>query len=81
VGTLARTAAAPRRATRRGATATGFQVLEVWESRSDFERYNEEVVLPVMRRMAAGRRDPAPQQDIQEFDVHGLVLAGGRVVA
>ena len=63
------------------ATATGFQVLEVWESRSDFERYNDEVVLPVMQRMAAGSPDPVPQQEIQEFDLHGLVLADGRVVA
>ena len=63
------------------ATATGFQVLEVWESRAHLDRYNEEVVLPVMQRMAQGQAGPAPEQTVEEFDVHGLVLAGADVIA
>jgi hypothetical protein len=61
-------------------TATGFQVLEVWRSRAHFDRYNHHVVRPAMADMAAGRDGPAPQQAIEEFDVHGLVLDGGKVL-
>jgi hypothetical protein len=61
-------------------TATGFQVLEVWESRSHFDRYNEQVVLPAVAQMSAGQPAPGPQQTVEEFQVHGLVLADGRVV-
>ena len=61
-------------------TATGFQVLEVWQSRAHFDRYNDEIVLPAVAELAAGQPGPAPQQAIEEFQVHGLVLAGGNVV-
>jgi hypothetical protein len=62
------------------ATATGFQVLEVWQSQAHFERYNEQVVLPAVADLSAGQSGPAPQQAIEEFQVHGLVIAGGNVV-
>jgi hypothetical protein len=61
-------------------TATGFQVLEVWQSRAHFDRYNEQVVLPSVASMATGQPGPAPQQAVEEFQVHGLVLNGGNVV-
>jgi hypothetical protein len=61
-------------------TTTGFRVVEVWQSRTHFERYNDEVVLPVIQRMTAGQDGPAPEQAIEAFDVHGLVLAGGTAV-
>jgi hypothetical protein len=61
-------------------TTTGFQVLEVWESRSHFDRYNDQIVLPSLERLTGGRPGPAPQQTIEEFDVHGLVLAGGKQI-
>jgi len=61
-------------------TATGFQVLEVWETRSHFDRYNKQVVLPTVDEMTAGQPGPGPQQAIEEFQVHGLVLADGRAV-
>jgi hypothetical protein len=59
---------------------TGFRVVEVWESRTHFERYNDEIVLPAIQRMAAGQPGPAPEQTIEPLDVRGLVLAGGQVV-
>ena len=62
------------------ATATGFQVLEVWESRDHFERYNADVVLPTAGRLAGAADGPGLRQDVTEFDVHGLVLAGGNAV-
>lgn len=61
------------------ATTTGFQVVEVWESRSHFERYNDHVVLPTMARLGAGQQGPAPEQSLEEFDVRGLVLTGAKV--
>jgi hypothetical protein len=61
-------------------TASGFQVLEVWESRSHFDRYNDEVALPAVEHLSAGQAGPAPQLAIEEFQVRGLVLEGGKVV-
>jgi hypothetical protein len=61
-------------------TATGFQVLEVWQSRAHFDRYNDQVVLPAVADLTAGQPGPAPQQAIEEFQVRGLVLKGGNVV-
>ena len=55
------------------ATADGFEVLEVWESREHFERYNRDVVGPVMADLAPGP-PPTPGQGYAEFDVRGLVL-------
>jgi hypothetical protein len=54
------------------ATETGFEVLEVWESREHFERYNNEVVFPIMADLAPGA--PSPNQAAVEFDVRGLVI-------
>lgn len=62
------------------ATATGFEVVEVWESKADADRFNAEVLGPVMARLAG---DHAPPQGPvpQEFDVRGLVIpAAGLVV-
>jgi hypothetical protein len=61
-------------------TTDGFQVLEVWESRSHFDRYHDQIVLPSMKRMTAGPPETAPQQTVEEFDVHGLVLPGKKQV-
>jgi hypothetical protein len=63
------------------ATAAGFQVLEVWESREHFERYNADVVLPAAGRLVGAGEGPELRQDVTEFEVRGLVLSGGDVVA
>ena len=54
------------------ATESGFEVLEVWESREHFERYNQEVVNPVMADLAPGA--PPASQAAVEFEVRGLVI-------
>jgi hypothetical protein len=61
-------------------TPTGFQVLEVWQSRAHFDRYNDHVVLPTVADLTAGQPGPTPQQAIEEFEVRGLVLDGRNVV-
>jgi hypothetical protein len=53
-------------------TETGFQILEVWESREHFERFNEEVLDPVVGQMFEGPLPdlPAPV----EFELRGLIM-------
>lgn len=60
-------------------THTGFQVIEVWESREQSDRYNAELVGPLVTRLAGGRVPSPDEQVVQEFDVHGLVLPEGGV--
>lgn len=55
------------------ATPSGFEVIEVWESREHFERYTREVVIPVMADVAPGQA-PSDDQGAVEFEVRGLVI-------
>jgi hypothetical protein len=60
------------------ATATGFQIIEVWESKEQCDRYNEELVLPAMRDVFGG---PPPQEPaVHEFEPRGLVIPGAAVM-
>ena len=58
------------------ATATGFQVVEVWDSREQYGRYDREVVQPIVAELSAGGPAPAGQPMVTEFEVRGLVLPG-----
>jgi hypothetical protein len=60
-------------------TPTGFQIIEVWESREPFERYSAELVTPVMARTLGGQ--PPPATVVEELDVRGLVLPRGGVAS
>ncbi|SDC95384.1 hypothetical protein SAMN05660690_3087 [Geodermatophilus telluris] len=53
-------------------TVDGFQVVEVWESREDFERCTAEVVGPLATELLEGR--PRRPTVVTEFEVRGLVL-------
>ncbi|NEK86617.1 hypothetical protein GCU60_12760 [Blastococcus saxobsidens] len=53
-------------------TGDGFQVVEVWESREDFERYSAEIVGPVATEVLHGR--PRRPTVVTPFAVRGLVL-------
>lgn len=61
------------------ATADGFQVIEVWRSAEDFQRYTEEIVRPAMVELFGAEAASAPT-DLEEFDVRGLVLQDDRIV-
>jgi hypothetical protein len=50
----------------------GFQVIEVWESAEQYDRYNRELVGPIMARLAQGRPVLPPEPTV--IDVHGLVV-------
>jgi hypothetical protein len=58
------------------ATAEGFQVIEVWESREQADRYDEEVVLPVIAQFSDGQ----PAAPRQEFEPRGLVVPSAQLV-
>ena len=61
----------------------GFQVIEVWESRTDFERYDAAVVQPVIEQLPGGPAGGAGGQgatEFTEFEVRGLVVPEGGVV-
>ena len=60
------------------ATETGFQVIEVWESKEHCDRFNETVVWPAMAPLTGDQ--PPPQPPITEFDVRGLVIPSAGVV-
>ena len=61
------------------ATAEGFQVIEVWESREQADRYDQEIVLPVIAQFSDGQpARPAPPR--QEFEPRGLVVPSANVL-
>ncbi len=62
------------------ATADGFQVIEVWETKDQFERYNRELIGPVVAELSGGQAPPEDGQTTEEFDVRGLVIPRGDVV-
>jgi hypothetical protein len=56
------------------ATEAGFQVLEVWESRDDFERYQAELVGPLLAEVTGAETLAGEEPVATEFGVRGLVL-------
>lgn len=56
------------------ATDDGFQVLEVWESRRAYDRYVDELLVPVMAELSGGRATRESGRTETPFEVHGLVL-------
>jgi hypothetical protein len=48
----------------------GFQVVEIWESKEHLDRFNVEVMGPVIGKLTAGQ--PPPDIVVEEFDVRGL---------
>ena len=58
------------------ATATGFQVLEIWETEDQFQQFNVEVLWPVMAELAGDSTAAPPAHTTEQFDVHGLILTG-----
>lgn len=61
-------------------TGTGFQVIEVWTDRAQFDRYNEQVVWPAAARLEQGGMSVPQPSRTDEFEVRGLVLPGIRLV-
>ncbi|GAA3561141.1 hypothetical protein GCM10022197_15870 [Microlunatus spumicola] len=57
------------------ATPTGFQIIEVWSSKELLDRYNRELVWPLLAASAGvGSAQEVPRPVEEEFEVRGLVL-------
>jgi hypothetical protein len=54
-------------------TSQGFQVVEVWQSKEQCDRFNRQVVMPIVERLSAGRPTPPAPPVVEEFDVLGLL--------
>lgn len=62
------------------ATSDGFQVIEVWTDKEQYDRYNEDVVFPAAARLGEGQSGPPPEMRTEEFEVRGLVLPAAQLV-
>ena len=62
------------------ATTDGFQVLEVWESKEQYDRVNTDILFPLMRELAGDQPAPSMEQATETFDVRGLVIPSGNIV-
>jgi hypothetical protein len=58
-------------------TTGGMQVIEVWRSQEDFERYDRDVVRPLAGELLGGAEPPQPVA--VPFEVRGLVVPAGGV--
>jgi hypothetical protein len=60
------------------ATPGGFQVMEVWESKELCDRYNAEIVEPVIAQLT-GEQPPPMQPTREEFEPRGLIIPAAHV--
>jgi len=49
-------------------TESGVRVVDVWESKEDFERFAQEQILPVSRQVGL------PEPEIAYYDVHAYMV-------
>ena len=61
------------------ATGDGFQVIEVWESRADHDRYVDTLLAPVLTELSGGRASRDDGGTETPFDVRGLVVPTGGI--
>ena len=60
-------------------TGTGFQVVEVWESKDHCARFEAEHVGPVLAEMSGTAGPPGDAPVTTEFGVRGLVVPRARI--
>jgi hypothetical protein len=59
-------------------TRDGFQVTEVWESKEQCDRFNDEIVGPAIAQLSAGQA-PAQEPAREEFEPRGLIVPAANV--
>jgi hypothetical protein len=59
------------------ATGAGFQIIEVWDSKEQFQRYDAEIIRPVVAEMSGGQTPPEPATE--EFEPLGLIVPSAQV--
>ena len=60
------------------ATGRGFQIIEVWDSKEHFQRYDAEFVQPVVAEFTRGR--PMGEPAVEEFEPLGLVVPSAQIM-
>jgi hypothetical protein len=58
----------------------GFDVVEVWESRAHYDRYQRELMASTANNPSAGMPPSMPAPTIEEFEVRGLAIPQGNIV-
>ena len=58
----------------------GFEVVEVWESRAHYDRYQRELMASLADNSGAGMPPSMPAPTTEEFEVRGLVIPQGNIV-
>jgi hypothetical protein len=61
------------------ATDTGFQIIEIWESKEQSDRFDAEIALPTMSRITGGA--PMPPLPRDEFTAIGLLIRSAGIDA
>ena len=57
-----------------GYTGKGFRIVEIWETREQFDRFLQERVMPIVAEV--GGADARPPE-VTAYDLHGLVTRDG----
>lgn len=58
----------------------GFEVLEIWESKEQYDRANVDIVFPLMRELLGDAPDPSMAPQTTLLDVRGLVMPRGDIL-
>jgi hypothetical protein len=53
-----------------GFTGHGFRIFEVWESREDFERFTQEVLMPIVSEIAGS---DSRMPDLTVYELHDFL--------
>lgn len=61
-------------------TADGFQVIEVWESKEQCDKFQDDVLAPIIDRVSGGQAPPRDEVS-EEFDVHNFFAGPGAAAA
>jgi hypothetical protein len=54
-----------------GFTGDGFRIFEVWESRDQCEKFNQEVVMPTVMEVTGG--NPGPMPTTTSYELHNVL--------
>ena len=60
------------------ATDRGFQVIEIWESKEQYDRFNAEVIVPALAELPD---QPAEPPEVTEFEPRGLIIPAAQLVS
>ncbi len=60
------------------ATGRGFQIIEVWETEEQYDRYDAEMLQPAIAELSGGQTAPG-QPVVEEFEPRGLIIPAAHV--